>query len=334
MHRTGIRPIVNGAELDVPIAAFSAGQLLYYDGSQIVTVAAGSGGTVAGPGASVNGNLASWNGVGGNVLADSGISPASIAAAIAARGDFFGPGGAAANNLVSFANGTGKLGADSGIDSTRVVIGNGSPPVGALAAFASASPYTLQAGIPTTTNVLVNQSGNIPIGNLIMSNIVQGVRVADSGLVATDVAAAVDKAPVTRELTADAVLATGAIADIATMSCPLTVGTYSIRLVPLYTIDATGTISFAFSFSGTTVRYRMGGRFQSTATGSVSANVQTTVNTAYTSTSITAAGGIYYMGQLEASITVSSPGTLQLRASSSVGSNDLRGGSTFTVFKV
>lgn len=114
MYRTGIRPIVNGAELDVPIAAISAGELLSYDGTSIVSVPVGPGGNVTGPGVSVNNNIAVWNGVSGTLLADGGTTIAALQAATAARGDFFGPGSSVAGNIVTFANGTGKLGADAG----------------------------------------------------------------------------------------------------------------------------------------------------------------------------------------------------------------------------
>lgn len=78
MYRTGIRPIVNGQELDVPIAAISAGQLLSYDGTSIVGVPPGPGGNVTGPGVSVVGNVPTWNDVTGTTLADSGVPMASV----------------------------------------------------------------------------------------------------------------------------------------------------------------------------------------------------------------------------------------------------------------
>jgi len=56
VHRTGIRPLVAGVEVDVPLSTFVSGQFLYYDGTSIITATAGGGGPPTGPaGGDLNG---------------------------------------------------------------------------------------------------------------------------------------------------------------------------------------------------------------------------------------------------------------------------------------
>lgn len=164
MYRTGIRPIVNGVEVDVPLASFVAGQALRYNANGTVdTVAISSG--ISGPGSSVNNNIAVWNGTGGNTLADGGVSIAQLQAATAARGDFFGPAGSTSGNVVSFGNGTGKLGADSGVPIASVARISGTPPAGRVAGWATSN--TLGSGSQNVTDLVSNVgtsgTGNIPV---------------------------------------------------------------------------------------------------------------------------------------------------------------------------
>ena len=77
MYRTGIRPIVDGAEVDVPLAGFVAGQALRYNANGTVdTVAISTG--IAGPGVSVVGDVVTWNDVTGTTVADGGVALANL----------------------------------------------------------------------------------------------------------------------------------------------------------------------------------------------------------------------------------------------------------------
>jgi len=283
MYRTGIRPIVDGAEVDVPLAGFVAGQALRYNANGTVdTVAISTG--IAGPGVSVVGDVVTWNDVTGTTVADGGVALA---------------------NLV-------RMG--------------GTPVVGRIAQWSSNSPPTIVNGTLLSTEVVGCTTASIAIGNLPVSSAANGSRIIDSGIVATNVVQGA-----TRVLFNNYTM-TGALADVPAMSCTLpAAGSYSIRLIPIYEVHSSGTLGFAFSFSGTTLFYRMGGRYQVTVTGSQSNFVQLTVNTSYTSfASITAAAGNFMMAELEAVIVTNTAGTLQLRCETS-GDADLLGGSAFTV---
>lgn len=289
MYRTGIRPIVNGEELDVPIAAISAGQLLSYDGTSIVGVPVGPGGDVTGPGSSVVGNLATWNDTSGTALADSGLAVASV------------------------------------------VRSAGSPVAGRIAQYSVSSPPTIINGLLAGSEVVGNTSGNIAVGNLISSNNIQGTRVVDSGVAAANVVQGA-----TRVYTAAAQNMTGALADVSGMSCTLTAGVYAVRLTPIYIVTGAGIVGFAFSYSGTTLLYRMGGRYQITATGSQSNEVVTVVNTAYAAVNpVTGAAlNLMFMAELDCIISVNNGGTLQLRTVISAGAGTVQQGTAFTVTRV
>jgi hypothetical protein len=145
MYRTGIRPLVGGVEVDIPLQTFVAGQALRYNaGGYIDTVAISTG--ISGPGTSVNGNIVVWNGTGGNAVADSGTSIAAINASIAARGDFSGPGSAVSGNVVSFNGTSGKLGQDSGKLAADLVVGPASATSGRVAVYNGATGKLLQDG--------------------------------------------------------------------------------------------------------------------------------------------------------------------------------------------
>lgn len=76
--RKCVRVVVGGVATDAMFGAFSAGQLVQYDGTQFV-----------------------------------GVSPAG-----GGSGDFVGPASSAAGNIVAFADTSGKLGADSGVSAS------------------------------------------------------------------------------------------------------------------------------------------------------------------------------------------------------------------------
>lgn len=283
MYRTGIRPIVNGAELDVPIAAISAGQILSYDGTSIVGVAAGPGGNVTGPGVSAVGNVPTWNDTAGTALADSGVAISTLA---------------------------------------RI---SGTPTPGRVAGWASAT--ALGDGAYNVTQMVANTGSGIAVGNIMSSANAGGTLVQDSGIASSNVVTGA-----TRVLISNYAL-TGSLANVPAMSCSIpAAGSYSIRLAPIYEITGTGQLGFAFNFSGSTSFYRMGGRFQTTVTGSQSNWAQLAPGSSYElGSTITASPGNFMVAQLEAVIVTLGAGTLQFQAILTGGSGQLLGGTNYVM---
>jgi hypothetical protein len=116
-------------------------------------------GNITGPNSSTNGDLLSFNGTGGNLAEDSGIS-ASLVTALLAKNLVVAPGTVVSGDLLAFNGAGGALVEDTGIPFGRVIQGPGTVVSGDLPAF-SGTPGNAVVDSGVKASALIPQISSI-----------------------------------------------------------------------------------------------------------------------------------------------------------------------------
>lgn len=260
---------------------------------------------VDGPASAISGQIATFNGTTGKLIQDSGLSASTVVQ---------GPASAVDNNLASYNLTTGKFIKDSGVSAASVVVGPASAVSGNIVSYNGTTGKLVQdSGVSATAHAARHNVGGAD--TIFPGTWAAGDAAVWSGSAFVPKFNDVAEASANFSITA----ATQTFADVTGLTIALPrAGTYKLYASGLTTLTGTigaGGSAYCFNYTGTVTRVAATGFVSASGTGlNCYLYIYQSANNAiatFTGSGTTASNQAWH---LTGSITVSTTGTLSLRA--------------------